>query len=292
MIGAKKADGNALYKKSDLNNLIAAYTKEQRESSRARNSAWNYNQVNVDTLTGNFSLGLYYHFTIYEGKKVFTVRDAERKTLLRYVELQAVTKEEKKNERLIPRPITLTYFKPRRGDAFGESFCDLLEDKQNGKSILANLSIIKAQKEARGGKFIVNSRLITNKEAVLNSSPYESYIFTTQDTENENLSNAMFELPQSQIKSDVWSMLNFIDNEAKSATAQDELQRGIIPDKSMTKAEAQQAQANNNIRSLLKNTVASRGEKDFWFLWWRCYLQYFAQSDDKFIALNNNFEYA
>lgn len=292
MIWAKKADGSCLYKKSDLNNLIANYTKEQRESSRARNSAWNYNQVNVDTLTGNFSLGLYYHFTIYEGKKVFTVRDAERKTLLRYVELQAVTKEEKKNERLIPRPITLTYFKPRRGDAFGESFCDLLEDKQNGKSILANLSIIKAQKEARGGKFIVNSRLITNKEAVLNSSPYESYIFTTQDTENENLSNAMFELPQSQIKSDVWSMLNFIDNEAKSATAQDELQRGIIPDKSMTKAEAQQAQANNNIRSLLKNTVASRGEKDFWFLWWRCYLQYFAQSDDKFIALNNNFEYA
>ena len=160
--------------------------------------------MSVDTLTGNFSLGLYYHFTIYEGKKVFTVRDAERKTLLRYVELQAVTKEEKKNERLIPRPITLTYFKPRRGDAFGESFCDLLEEKQNGKSILANLSIIKAQKEARGGKFIVNSRLITNKEAVLNSSPYESYIFTTQDTENENLSNAMFELPQSQIKSELY----------------------------------------------------------------------------------------
>lgn len=104
----------------------------------------------------------------------------------------------------------------------------------------------------------MNSRLISNKEAVLNSSPYESFIFTTQDTEDENIANAMYELPQSQIKSDVFSMIQFVENEAKNSTAQDDLQKGIIPDKTMTKAEAQQAQANNNIRSLLKNTVASR----------------------------------
>lgn len=292
MINAENGKGEKLYKKKDLNQLISDYTKEQKKSKQATDSAWNYNQTTVDTLVDNFSLGLYYHFTIYEGKKVFTVWTADRSQLLRYVELRQVLEEEKKNKNLIPRPLSLTYFRPRRNDAFGESFCDLLEDKEKAKSILANLSIIKAQKEARGGRFIVNSRLITNKSAVLDSSPYESFIFTTQDTENENIANAMYELPQSQIKSDVFNMIQFIENEAKSSTAQDELQKGIIPDKSMTKAEAQQAQANNNIRSLLKNTVASRGEKDFWFLWWRCYCEYFAQSDKKFIALNNNFEYA
>lgn len=292
MINAENGKWQKLYKKKDLNSIISDYTKEQKQSKKATDSAWNYDQTTVDSLVDNFSLGLYYHFTIYEGKKVFTVWNADRSKLLRYVELGSVLQEEKENQMLIPRPIVLTYFKPRRNDAFGESFCDLLEDKEKAKSILANLSIIKAQKEARGWKFIVNSRLITNKEAVLESSPYESYIFTTQDTEDENISNALYELPQSQIKSDVFSMIQFIENEAKGATAQDDLQKGIIPDKTMTKAEAQQAQANNNIRSLLKNTVASRGEKDFWFLRWRCYCEYFAQSDKKFVALNNNFEYS
>lgn len=292
MINAENGSGKRLYKKKDLNDLISEYTEEQKKSKKATDTAWNYDQTTVDTLVNNFSLGLYYHFTIYEGKKVFTVWNADRSKLLRYVELNDVLKEEKKNKNLIPRPLALTYFRPRRNDPFGESFCDLLEDKEKAKSILANLSVIKAQKEARGGRFVVNSRLISNKEAVLNSSPYESFIFTTQDTEDENIANAMYELPQSQIKSDVFSMIQFVENEAKNSTAQDDLQKGIIPDKTMTKAEAQQAQANNNIRSLLKNTVASRGEKDFWFLWWRCYCEYFAQSDKKFVVLNNNFEYS
>lgn len=258
MINAENGSGKRLYKKKDLNDLISEYTEEQKKSKKATDTAWNYDQTTVDTLVNNFSLGLYYHFTIYEGKKVFTVWNADRSKLLRYVELNDVLKEEKKNKNLIPRPLALTYFRPRRNDPFGESFCDLLEDKEKAKSILANLSVIKAQKEARGGRFVVNSRLISNKEAVLNSSPYESFIFTTQDTEDENIANAMYELPQSQIKSDVFSMIQFVENEAKNSTAQDDLQKGIIPDKTMTKAEAQQAQANNNIRSLLKNTVASR----------------------------------
>ena len=150
MINAENGKGQKLYKKKDLNSIISAYTEEQKQSKRATDSAWNYDQTTVDSLVDNFSLGLYYHFTIYEGKKVFTVWNADRSKLLRYVELGSVLQEEKENQMLIPRPIVLTYFKPRRNDAFGESFCDLLEDKEKAKSILANLSIIKAQKEARG----------------------------------------------------------------------------------------------------------------------------------------------
>ncbi|MDR2541708.1 MAG: hypothetical protein LBD11_08460 [Candidatus Peribacteria bacterium] len=53
-------------------------------------------------------------------------------------------------------------------------------------------------------------------------------------------------------------MMSFIDQEARMETGVDQLQMGIIPDKAMTKAEAQQAQANNNLRSLLRNSIASR----------------------------------
>ena len=49
---------------------------------------------------------------------------------------------------MIEFPIVLNYWKPRRNDPFGESICDKLDDKQIAKTILFNLNIIKAKKEA------------------------------------------------------------------------------------------------------------------------------------------------
>jgi len=66
------------------------------------------------------------------------------------VELKAVLKEEKLDNSLITYPIILNYRKPRRNDPFGESVCDRLDDKQIAKTILFNLNIIKAKKEALG----------------------------------------------------------------------------------------------------------------------------------------------
>jgi hypothetical protein len=51
---------------------------------------------------------------------------------------------------MINFPIILNYWKPRRNDPFGESVCDKLDDKQIAKTILFNLNIIKAKKEALG----------------------------------------------------------------------------------------------------------------------------------------------
>jgi hypothetical protein len=58
---------------------------------------------------------------------------------------------------------------------------------------------MKAQREARGGRFVVNSRLIRNKDSVLNSSPFEQYRFTSDDVPDQDLKNAMYEVPQSII---------------------------------------------------------------------------------------------
>ncbi|MDR2541709.1 MAG: hypothetical protein LBD11_08465 [Candidatus Peribacteria bacterium] len=69
--------------------------------------------------------------TIYNGKKYFSCWTADRLHLLRVYEYLPILKEEKQDNTLIPREIAVSYFKPRRNDAFGESMCDMLEDKQN-----------------------------------------------------------------------------------------------------------------------------------------------------------------
>ena len=87
--------------------------------------------------------------------------------VIRILEIEPVLEEEKKDYNQITFPIILNYWKPRRNDPFGESVCDRLDDKQIAKTILFNLNIIKAKKEALGGDYIWNSRLIKNKNDIL-----------------------------------------------------------------------------------------------------------------------------
>ena len=105
---------------------------------------------------------------------------------------------------MIEFPIVLNYWKPRRNDPFGESICDKLDDKQIAKTILFNLNIIKAKKEALGGDFIWNSRLIKNREDILKPTTNGRNIFV--DTV-EPLQNVGMELPRSQIKADSIQLL-------------------------------------------------------------------------------------
>ena len=164
--------------------------------------------------------------------------------MLRDIELKPVLKEEKANPLNIPPPVSINYWKPQRNNPFGESVCDYLETKQDAINILANLSVAKAKKEALGGRFIMNSRLIKNKEDVLNPSVDTQYIRTNEQQmqPGDNIQNVAYELPQPSIKNDVFSISSYLEQEANKTTGIDSLQRGIVPDKSMTKAEAQQIQ--------------------------------------------------
>jgi hypothetical protein len=62
-----------------------------------------------------------------------------------------------------------------------------------------------------------------------------------------------------------------------------------MPDKSMTKAEAQQLQANANMQLSLKNTIKQRFYRDYYFQRWRGYLENLKDSEEKWVLLNADF---
>ena len=101
----------------------------------------------------------------------------------------------------------------------------------------------------------------------------------------------MYELPQSQIKTDVWNMMSWLENEAKYDSKIDSLQQWIMPDKSMTKAEAQQIQANANMQLSIKNTIKQWFYRDYYFQRWRGYLENFKDGEEKWVLLNADFEW-
>jgi hypothetical protein len=137
---------------------------------------------------------------------------------------------------------------------------------------------------------LVNSRLIKNKEELKKKTTDTRYLFVDEEAiGTQPIQNAMFELPQSQIKTDVFSMINAIDSEANKDVKIDALQAGLVPDKSMTKAEAQQIQGNANNMISLKNGIKSWFYQEFYYQRWRGYLENFTEGKKKFALLNVDF---
>jgi len=81
-------------------------------------------------------------------RKYALTMTADKTHILRINELKSILEEEKQDVNQVTFPIILNYWKPRRNDPFGESVPDKLDDKQIAKTILFNLNLIKAKKEA------------------------------------------------------------------------------------------------------------------------------------------------
>ena len=286
-------DVKNLYDKDAINRWFAKQYNMEDELTREAysNKAWTW-PIIVDEIEDNFALDIYTHYTIVDWKKWKFVCSPDISEIFYSEKLEPVTKEEKLDETLIPRPVLLDYYDPVRWNPFGTSICDKVEDKQNAKSILANLSLMKAKREATGWDFLVNSRLIKNKEELQKKTFDQRYLFIDEnEIGTQPIQNAMYELPQSQIKTDVWNMMSWLENEAKYDSKIDSLQQGLIPDKTMTKAEAQQIQANANIQLSVKNTIKQWFYKDYYFQRWRGYLENFKDWEEKWVLLNADFEW-
>lgn len=282
-----------IYDKRAINRWFAKqYNMENNLTRLAYQNKAGTGPILVDEIVDNFALDIYVHYTIIDGRKWKFVCSSDMSEIFYKEELPAVTKEEKLDPTLIPRPIMLNYYSPTRWNPFGTSLCDKIEDKQNAKSILANLSLMKAKREATGWDFLVNSRLIKNKEELKKKTFDQRLLFIDEnEIGTQPIQNAMYELPQSQIKTDVWNMMSWLENEAKYDSKVDSLQQWLVPDKSMTKAEAQQIQANANMQLSLKNTIKQWFYRDYYFQRWRWYLENFRDGEKKWVLLNADFEW-
>lgn len=58
----------------------------------------------------------------------------------------------------------------------------------------------------------------------------------------------------------------------------------------MTKAEQQSVQMNANLLNSLNLKTYMRGEKEFWFLRWRTYIEFFSKADIKLILMGQDYE--
>lgn len=190
------------------------------------------------------------------------------------VEIEPVLREEKKDSSLIEFGVIVSYYSPLRGDPFGVSLCDLMEDKQKALKILSNLRLISAKFATFGQQFLYDGRAIKNIEDLKRPSTNPKYI-SYNGQSGVPISSALYPVPRENIMADSFNVSNEIITQIYSDTGMDARTLGVQGEKNITLGESQQIQANANVRLGLNIAINFWSEKKFWKQWLRAYNQYF-----------------
>lgn len=280
-------ENSALVKNNELfnvNELVKDISSEREKNLQYRNEASRLNFQKDDT--ANKMVTLYNHYTIIDGCKYFIVCNSDCTVLMKLVKLEAVNEEEKVNPELIPFPIVINYFRPKRDDPCGDSLMDYVEDKQRASSKLFNLQLIKATKEALGWDFVYDSNKIKNRADLQKPTISSRYIWINLK-QWENIWNVVQEVPRERMTQDVEMMRSSLSREVQNSTWIDNIIQWVRWTWNITATESQTIQQNANLNLALNNKVNSWGEKAFWKLWYRSYKEYFSSSSEKIVRLSN-----
>jgi hypothetical protein len=220
-------------------------------------------------------------YTWYDGKYYSVTTDGEATTLLRAVELSP------DETGTVEEVVNISYFSPLRGDPYGVSLVDLVEDKQRANSILMNLRLIDAKFATFGQFNLFDSRAINRGD--LTTPTLATKWIAFDSSLGVPISQAIYPVPRERIAQDSYAVSQELARRISLDTGLDNRLFGVEGDSSITYGESQQLQSNANVRLGLSLEIAHWGERSFWREWYRSYRRYFADSDEKTIRMQTGF---
>lgn len=209
---------------------------------------------------------------------------------LRKEKVSPVTETEKKTKRVeIDTVLNCKWFSPKRGNPFGVSLADLMRDKQFASKMLLNLRLSNAKFATYGQLNLVNVKMVKDTKELTRPSVNTKFIGV--NTEWADISQAIYPVPRPQIGQDSYAVAEEISRQLQLDTGIDANTMGVGGVQwSQTLWEAQQVQANANLRMSLWIEIGNWAEQEFWEkIWYRSYLEFFGKNDKKMIRIAGNF---
>lgn len=214
---------------------------------------------------------IYDHFTIYKGMKVLTTWANDRSVLIRYVELEPLSKAEKAQPTKVKFPVQFHRRKPKLGSVFGVSIADEVLQFQDAISILTNLELIQANNLALGPDMFVDDRLGIDTETLSQRRPGGRIIPITNDTGIPSQNGITYQqLPAPSPFVD--GMIAKLESRAEGTTNVGQQNFGTSQSGTQTKAEIQTLQQNANQILIWISNNYLQGQKDYWQAHYRSYV--------------------
>lgn len=257
-------------------------TTVQLNESTTDNARWDsYTEDFID----NKKYAIYIHGFISWGSKYISVSWGERKILLNLKKLIPVFEEEKKDESKIPFPIAFYYFSYLPGDSMGISPFDLLRSKQSAYSVLFNLMLKMAYKNAMWGDRLINTKKIKDLAGLAVPALEGKDIPVSLDT-NESINDVIAYVQKDQPTNIPTELRSWLSEESILDTWIDRNTQGVLAQGNNTLGEREMAQKNANLRFLLGSKQSMWWEIFRWkYLWYRQYAANLKSVDKKEFAL-------
>ena len=189
-------------------------------------------------------------------------------------------------------PIAVYGFAYDAQDWWGTSLVNIIEDWHRTEQLLLNLYKIKVTREAMGWNIFIDEQVFMNNINTLKNQSIKNRWFPVKMRDiTKPISSMVYELPQTQISTDLYNSLGMIKNKAlaesfTNATAQ---WLGLSNNSDPNTATASKIQKiNANMITSLQNQILSYWTKDFAELYRDFMLYYWRNSSKKVIRRVNN----
>lgn len=189
-------------------------------------------------------------------------------------------------------PIAVYGFAYDAQDWWGTSLVNIIEDWHRTEQLLLNLYKIKVTREAMWGNIFIDEQVFMNNINTLKNQSIKNRWFPVKMRDlTKPISSMVYELPQTQISSDLYNSLGMIKNKAlaesfTNATAQ---WLGLSSNSDPNTATASKIQKiNANMITSLQNQILSYWTKEFAELYREFMLYHWRNSSKKVIRRVNN----
>lgn len=260
-------------------------------NKQARDSAEWYNSMLSDEEIAD----IFCCFIKFKGRKYYTKWANNRTLLLLIKEVEPRTKAQRKDIARVKFPVVIKRAKPIFGSWFGVSVIDETEQYQDNESILLNLEMILARKNAMWADRYINSKKIDVK-SMNQKKPWGRNI-PVKLTEDESMNNAVWMEPLETN----WEMPQLMRQTLKQWLQEEtwlsSISFGVSPEWSQTKSEIQSLTKNINQLLSYSNTLMMKEEKFWWELWYEYYVYNLPATSRKYITItkwqwiSDNFEF-
>lgn len=266
----------------DVQAIIERKWETSMEVDENKSSRENAHAYSV-TIADDGIIDLYYHYVYFQGRKFLTVWAWGRNILVKIVELKAKTKAEKRDPRKIKYPVYLYRANPVPWLFFWISLWDEVGQYQDVETILDNLEMILARKNAMWEDRFVNTSVVDMK-TFQRKKPWGRYIPVKLE-EWENISNSIFTVQNDN----PWQLPEYVNqkirNKAQETTWMSDMAFGVSPQWDQTKWEIKTLQENLNQFLSYMTTNVMKAEKSFWEWWYAYYVYNLHPNSKKFVVL-------
>lgn len=257
----------------NLNKLKADWWYENLDKLEKWKDSWSiYQQVNAQSSAWlnpssenepTDTYEIYDHMTIINGEKRVFATDYDRKYLIRAIKILPVYASEKKDPTLINFPVVLDYFEPKKYDVCGTNVMDLIQVPHRYLNIFANLMFIREKDLALWDPMLFDAKAIN---VLTLTTPTINKLLIPVDVskiQGWNIQNSMSVAPRNPASQSTYQFTQYLNQAIEKIVAIDSRQMWIPWDRPITLWEAQQLQANNNLKTRFRNVINFIAQEDF-----------------------------